>query len=201
MKLIAVLLGVLSRVNDVLLAVGRRIAMAAMVLMVAVILLQIFYRYVLDNALPWPEEAARGLMIWMTAMVAPTAYRYAGFVSIDMLPEMLPARLKAVLGLAIMLLCTTVLLVMLHHAWAQFTAPLLFDSSGLNRLLQNSGINDLLGTNMQFRTAYIYLSMSVLVSVMLLVSIELILRELGRLIWSAGEFPPLTVPDFSKETS
>ena len=53
----------LSRVNDVLLAVGRRIAMVAMVLMVAVILLQIFYRYVPDNALPWPEEAARGLMI------------------------------------------------------------------------------------------------------------------------------------------
>jgi len=33
--------------------------------MVIVILLQVFFRYVLNNALPWPDELARFLMLWM----------------------------------------------------------------------------------------------------------------------------------------
>ena len=44
-----------------------------------------FFRYVLNNALPWPDEVARFLMLWMTALIAPSAYRWGGFVSIDMI--------------------------------------------------------------------------------------------------------------------
>ena len=80
------------------------------------------------------------------------------------------------------------------HAWAHFSAPLLFDSSGLNRLLQDSGINRLLGTKVQFRTAYIYLAMSALLVLMISVSIELILRTVGRLIWDDEAFPHPPMP-------
>lgn len=196
MKLTAILLSLLCRLNDVILAVGRRIAIGAMVLMVFVILLQIFYRYVLNNALPWPEEAARALMIWMMALVVPTAYRHAGFVSIEMIPDLLPHKIRSLLLFSILLLCTAVLIVMLNHAWAHFSAPLLFDSSGLNRLLQDSGINGLLGTNLAFKTAYVYLAMSVMLIAMLLVSAELILRQIGSFIWSDSEFPPLARPAY-----
>ncbi|MCO4838254.1 MAG: TRAP transporter small permease [Oceanospirillaceae bacterium] len=157
--------------------------------MVLVILMQIFFRYVLNSALPWPEEAARGLMIWMMALVAPSAYRYTGFVSIDMLHEFLPVGLKNYLILAILILCTFVSVIMLQHAWSHFSAPLLFDSSGLNRLLQNTGINQFLGTQIQFRTAYIYLAMSVLLTLILMVSVELILRQFARIIWGNERFP------------
>lgn len=196
MKVLAILLTVLSKINDVLLAIGRRFAIGAMVLMVFVILLQIFYRYVLNNALPWPEEAARGLMIWMMAMVVPTAYRYAGFVSIEMIPDLLPPKIRSLLLFIILLLCTAVLVLMLEQAWAHFSAPLLFDSSGLNRLLQDSGLNALLGTDLQFRTAYIYLAMSVMLLVMLLVSAELILRQIGAIIWPDKALPALVRPGF-----
>ncbi len=196
MKITVAFLNVLSRVNDVLLALGRRIGVVAMVLMVAVILLQIFFRYALNNALPWPEEAARGLMIWMMALVVPTAYRYAGFVSIETVPDLMPAKVRAWLLFIILLLCTLVLCIMLNHAWAHFSAPLLFDSSGLNRLLQDSGINQLLGTELQFRTAYIYLAMSVMLVIMLLVSLELIIRQLAGLIWSPDVAPIPAKPSF-----
>ena len=196
MRIIAFLLKLLSRVNDVLLAVGRRVAIVAMVLMVFVILLQIFFRYILNNALPWPEEAARGLMIWMMALVVPTAYRHAGFVSIEMIPDLLPAKLRSLLLFIILLLCTVVLVIMLQHAWAHFSAPLLFDSSGLNRLLQQSGVNELLSTDIQFKTAYIYLAMTFMLVVMLLVSAELILRQIGRLVWSEEAFPMPVRPTF-----
>ena len=188
------LLNALSSVNGSILAVLRQVGWVAMALLVFVILLQIFFRYVLNNALPWPEEAARALMIWMMAMVAPSAYRHAGFVSIDMLPDLLPRKLRLLLMLVILLLGLLVTVVMLGHAWAHFSAPLLFDSSGLNRLLQDSGINQLLGTEIQFRTAYIYLAMSALLVLMISVSFELILRTVGRLIWDDDTFPHPAMP-------
>ena len=184
----------LDTINTRALLLGRKIGLVALGLMVLVILAQIFFRYVLNNALPWPEEAARGLMIWMMALVAPSAYRYTGFVSIDMLHEYIPARLKNYLILSILLLCSFVSVIMLQHAWSHFSAPLLFDSSGLNRLLQDTGINQLLGTKIQFRTAYIYLAMSVLLMLILMVSLELILRQLARIIWGNERFPIPKIP-------
>lgn len=194
MTLLSKILAILSGINDRILGLGRSLACGAMVLMVFCILLQIFYRYALNNALPWPEEAARALMIWMMAFVAPSAYRYAGFVAIEMVPDMLPRKLRALLMFAIILLATAVIVIMLSHAWAHFSAPLLFDSSGLNRLLQDTGINQLLGTDLVFKTAYIYLAMTVLLTIMLIVSVELILRQIGQFIWSDEEFPTLYAP-------
>lgn len=194
----AKLLTSFSTLIDKMLATGRQFAWIALAMMVLVILLQIFFRYVLNNALPWPEEAARALMIWMMALVAPSAYRHAGFVSIDMLPDLLPRPARLTLQLIILLLSLLVIIIMLDHAWAHFTAPLLFDSSGLNRLLQDSGINQLLGTRLQFRTAYVYLAMSVLLVAMILVSIELIVRQVGKLIWGDEAYPsPQLPPDMN----
>ncbi|MDA9735148.1 TRAP transporter small permease subunit, partial [SAR116 cluster bacterium] len=57
-----------------MLKIGRNLAWIAIFLMVIVILLQVFFRYVLNNALPWPDELARFLMLWMTGFIAPSAY-------------------------------------------------------------------------------------------------------------------------------
>ena len=189
-----VFIQLIGRINQAVLKFGRGIGCVAMGLMVVAILLQIFYRYALNNALPWPEEAARALMIWMMALVAPSAYRYAGFVSIDMIPDMLPRKARLFLILAILGLSLAVLVIMLDQAWAHYSAPLLFDSSGLNRLLQDSGLNQLLGTKLQFRTAYIYLAMSVLLVMLISVSVELILRLFGRIVWNDEAFPPPSAP-------
>ena len=112
---------------------------------------------------------------------------------------MLPRVLRESLILAILLVSTFVLLFMLGQAWGQYTAPLLFDSSGLNRLLQDSGINQLLGTDLKFRTAYIFLAMVVLMVLMISVSVELILRQIGRLFFSVEDFPYPELPQTMKE--
>ena len=69
------LLNILQYLNTFFLRIGRQLAWIAILLMVMVILLQVFFRYVLNNALPWPDEVARFLMLWMTALIAPSAYR------------------------------------------------------------------------------------------------------------------------------
>lgn len=65
----------LGLVNGALLAAGRAVGALCLGLMVVTILIQVFFRYVLDSALPWPEEASRFLMLWSTGLMAPTAFR------------------------------------------------------------------------------------------------------------------------------
>ena len=79
--------------NTIILRLGRKLAWIAIGLMVIIILIQVFFRYGLNSALPWPDEAARFLMLWMTGFIAPSAYRWGGFVSIDMLLSRLPSKM------------------------------------------------------------------------------------------------------------
>lgn len=194
MQAYAAALNALTAVNSAALALGRQLAWIAMALMVAVILAQVFWRYALGAPLSWPEEAARGLMIWMMGVIAPSAWRWGGFVAIDMLPSALPPRAAAVLRLAILGLALAVLVFLLQQAWTQYNARMLFNSSGLNRLLQDSGVNELLGTNIEFRTSAIFLAMSVLFAAMIAVSVELVLRAVGRLLWGPDAFPDPDLP-------
>lgn len=69
MAILLWLLKPLEVVLDIVLRFGRWIAIVAIGLMVCAILLQVFFRYVLGNALPWPEEAAIFLMLWMLSLI------------------------------------------------------------------------------------------------------------------------------------
>jgi TRAP-type C4-dicarboxylate transport system permease small subunit len=109
MAILLWLLKPLEAVLDIVLRIGRWIAIVAIGLMVCAILLQVFCRYVLGNALPWPEEAAIFLMLWMTAAIAPSAYRRGGFVALEILSSALPKRGAAVLALVLLLISGVVL--------------------------------------------------------------------------------------------
>ena len=52
-------------VNETALRLGRAVGVVAIAFMVIAILIQVFFRYVLGNALPWPDEAARFCMLCM----------------------------------------------------------------------------------------------------------------------------------------
>ena len=101
----------LENINTFILRIGRQLAWIAILLMVIVIIIQVFFRYVLNNALPWPDEVARFLMLWMTGFIAPSAYRWGGFVSIDMLERFLPKILSNILVFLILIISLTVLLI------------------------------------------------------------------------------------------
>ncbi|MEN8656759.1 TRAP transporter small permease subunit [Marivita sp.] len=109
MAILLWLLKPLEVVLDIVLRFGRWIAIVAIGLMVCAILLQVFFRYVLGNALPWPEEAAIFLMLWMTAVIAPSAYRRGGFVALEILSSALSKRGAALLALVLLLISGVVL--------------------------------------------------------------------------------------------
>jgi len=109
----------LRSINNVLLATGRAIGVFAIATMVVVILLQVFCRYILNNALPWPDEAARFCMLWMTGLMAPTALRNGGFVAIDTIEAILPNMATRLLQLLLLLISLAVLITAVKIGWKE----------------------------------------------------------------------------------
>jgi TRAP-type transport system small permease protein len=111
----------LGFINSALLALGRWIGALCLGLMVIAILAQVFFRYVLNNALPWPEEASRFLMLWSTGLMAPTAFRRGGFVAIDMIVRMLPRGVATIVSVFLMAVTILVLWISLGIGWSEVT--------------------------------------------------------------------------------
>lgn len=183
-------LRVISYVNSMILAIGRNIAWIALGLMVAVILLQVVFRYVFNNALAWPDEAARFLMLWMTGLIAPSAFRWGGFVAIDMLPLALPRVPGLLLTMILLLLSITVLAMGLQHGYSHtmgFGGN--FDSSSLRLPLDWIGFE-----SMKVKLRYMYGSLLLGLILLLCVNVELILRTLVSLISPNAALPSTDAP-------
>lgn len=93
-----------GRINAFIAKLGCRLAALLLATMVAIVLAQVFYRYVLDDAFGWSEEMAKVMMVWVTFLVSPWAYRYGAFVSVDMFVEPFGERFRLWMGLIINLL-------------------------------------------------------------------------------------------------
>lgn len=167
------------------LRICRKMAVVALGLMVLAILIQVFFRYVLNNALPWPDEAARFMMLWMTGLVAPSAYRWGSFVSIDIIMDRVGRRLGAVLNLIILLMGLAVLIVALNFAQKHIASGWLFNSSSLRLPLNLVGLE-----SVRLKLAWMYMSLPVGFGLMVLVSIELIYKQAHMLINPSIDYGP-----------
>lgn len=194
MAVLLTLLRPLEWVNDLVLKVGRTIATVAIGLMVVCILVQVFFRYVLNNALPWPEEAARFLMLWMTGLIAPSAYRRGGFVAIDMLLLMLPRTLGALVSLALLLLSGLVLVMGLQLGLKHINSGWLFASSTLYLPLELIGQK-----GFKIKLAWMYMSLYTGLWLLLMVNVELVLRALIEMFGGKDRLRPLTHEDLVVE--
>ncbi len=163
----------LEIINTFILRIGRQLAWIAILLMVIVIIIQVFFRYVLNNALPWPDEVARFLMLWMTGLIAPTAYRWGGFVSIDMLERFLPKILSNLLIFTILLISLIVLLIGFEMGLKHINAGWIFSSSSIKIPFSLIG-----GKTEAMKLAWMYMSLPVGIFLLILVNFELFLRNI-----------------------
>ncbi len=61
------------------------VAVALFSAMVAVTTIGVFFRYVLNSALPWAEEADRYLFIWLSFVGASITMRHKAHIAVDIL--------------------------------------------------------------------------------------------------------------------
>lgn len=171
--------------NAAVLALGRWLGVVCVAGMVAAILIQVFYRYVLGNALAWPEELARFLMLWMTGLMAPTAYRQGGFVGIDMLVRLLPRALAALLALALLGVAMAVLLVGFRIGWAEVT--------GFGGRFETDALRVPVSWDLsewkKVPRSWTMTSLAVGVTLMIAVTAELMLRAIVRLLGGGDRLP------------
>jgi TRAP-type C4-dicarboxylate transport system permease small subunit len=178
---------ILARCNTAILRLGRHLSVIALALMVVIMLLQVFFRYALNNALPWPDEAARFCMLWMTGLMAPLALRHGGFVAIDMFQQMLPRLLATILQLTLWLVALIVLIVAVQIGWDHFNAGWLFKSSSMK--IPAGLISE---RPVRMPLAYSYMSLLLSVCLMISVSAELTMRHVRQLL--TGHDPLLDNP-------
>ncbi|MEM7197007.1 MAG: TRAP transporter small permease subunit [Pseudomonadota bacterium] len=173
------------KLNTYALRIFRRVAWVALGLMVLIILLQVVFRYIFNNALAWPDEAARFLMLWMVGLVAPSALRWSGFVAIDTLPSMLPRIVGSVLSLFLLALIFMVLLVAAQHGMKHvFGFGGSFDSSSLKLPLDWFG-----GQEVKVKLRYMYGALLFGIVTMLVIAVELIIRSVFGLFLPDTELP------------
>jgi len=183
-KSLLLFFNILQNINTFILRIGRQLAWIAILMMVIVIIIQVFFRYVLNNALPWPDEVARFFMLWMTGLIAPSAYRWGGFVSIDMLERFLPKILSNILIFLILLVSLTVLLIGFEMGLKHINAGWIFSSSSIKIPFSLVG-----GKTEAMKLAWMYMSLPVGIFLLILVNVELVLRNILSIFNSENNLP------------
>ncbi|MEM6696695.1 MAG: TRAP transporter small permease subunit [Pseudomonadota bacterium] len=190
MGLLLAVLAPMGAVIGFVLKIGRAIGVVAIAVMVVAILIQVVARYVFNNALPWPDEAARFCMLWMTGLMAPTAFRRGGFVALDMISGFMSDRVAAVLSLILLLISVLILFVAVQIGFSEVTG---FGGRFATASLYIPTFDG------WFRIPRSWMMLSLLVGVVLLfiVNIELILRSLVTMMGGGDRLPELDMGDMA----
>ena len=178
-----------ASINETLHPIGKWISTLALILMVCFILLQVVMRYVFNDAPNWSEEAARFGMLWLVGLMAPIAYRHGGFVAIDMLERALSEWLAALLSLVLLLMSFAVLLVMWDKGLNNHVDSL--SGRGCSSTLRWPLGFEIGKCGNKFSNYYQYLALWVGVNLMILVCVELILRQGLKLLGRDAGLAPL----------
>jgi len=178
-----------AAINEIIHKVGKYVAAGALIFMVSCILLQVFMRYALNDAPNWTEEAARFGMLWMTGLMAPIAYRHGGFVAIDMLERALSERLSTVLTLVLFAMSFAVLLVMWDKGLNNHVDSL--TGRGCSSTLRWPFGFEIGKCGPRFSNYYQYSALWVGINLLIIVCVELILRQGLKLFGRDAGLAPL----------
>jgi TRAP-type C4-dicarboxylate transport system permease small subunit len=183
------LTNLLGRLNAAVLMVGLWLGAGALGIMLFFMLMQVFFRYFLGNALPWSEEASRFLMLWMTGLLVPTAFRQGGFVAIGMIIDHLPRLFSTLITFVFLLLSATVLYVGMRIGWNEVTG--IGGRFAMSAIAVPTSFD--LSTWMKVPRGWMMASLAVGVTLMFVVNIELSLRALLKLTGHDRQLIPIQI--------
>lgn len=65
----------------------KMIIILLLIIMTVTVLLQVFFRFVIKNSLPWSEELARYIMIWLVMLSAGLAFDQNSHIGVDFIVD------------------------------------------------------------------------------------------------------------------
>ena len=90
-----------TRIDRHVLAANRLLMIAAMAAMSVIVFASVSIRFLTDYSIPWAEEVARYLMVWLTFLGAGPVLRYGGHIAVENLQDSLPPRAALALRVVI----------------------------------------------------------------------------------------------------
>ncbi len=82
----------------VLLGVAKAVVILISVLMIAVTMAQVVFRYLVEAPLPWSEELARYCFVWIVFLGAAIGLSRGVHLGVDLLVNQMPERIRKVLA-------------------------------------------------------------------------------------------------------
>lgn len=143
-----------------------------LLVMLICILLQVVFRGFLNVGLSWTEELARYGMIWLVYIGAIVSLEQGSHIAIDLLINRLSPKSQKYTRLASNLMILFFLFVLLKEGKKLILAPVI-----INQLTPGLGIS----------TAYIYSVIPVCTSIMVIVLIGLIIKDIKELLIMRNE--------------
>lgn len=154
------IIALLGAFNGRVMPVLVNIAAVLIVLMTVAVVAGVFFRYVLNNSLPFVEEVAIVAAIWVAFLVAPFAYRTGGHVAIELIIQSLPG----ILTRALRILLNLLILWLLYRF---FIEAITFVKNG----------NFQKANTLPIKTSWLRSIVPFSIAMLILVGVELILRD------------------------
>ena len=164
-------LSLLAKMNQTACGAARNLAGFLLVIMLLVVVLQIVFRYVLNDSLIWSEEIAKAMMVWTAFLVAPWAYRVGANVRIELFVNEMPPTFRNLLTLVLNLMVFWIILVFLWESIGFWQRGLTVRADSL-----------------PIQVAWVYCIVPVVFSIMALVGIEQLLRNFLTLMYPGQDF-------------
>lgn len=98
-------------------AVVRAVAAVLMVAMTALVLVDVFWRYVLNSPLGSPQELSVMCMVWVAMLGAATAVKRGSHVSITFFVDAMPPTARRLAGLFSSLVMLALFYLMVSQGW------------------------------------------------------------------------------------
>jgi TRAP-type C4-dicarboxylate transport system permease small subunit len=168
----------LAYVNELTCGIARNFAGLLLVAMVLIVVMQIVFRYVLNDSLIWTEELAKTMMVWTAFLVAPWAYRVGANVRIEIFTNEMPKRLRKSMELILNLAVLWIVAIFLWESFGFWTRGLTVRADSL-----------------PIQVAWFYSVVPVAFSLLLLAGIEQILRNVLGLLHPEEDFEIAHVDD------
>lgn len=112
---------ILDKINGGVEKVAVNMAWVMLLAITLLNIIQVFYRYVLNNALSWSEEASLWMMVWITFVILPVAYHKGLNISMMLFRDMLKKnRVEYIIRCLFHCIVISIALVCFYQAWNMF---------------------------------------------------------------------------------
>ena len=108
----------------------------------AIIVIQVFFRYVLNSSISWSDEVMGFLLVWLTFTGAVLAMHDNSHIGIDILAEMVPLRMRLFVNI---LIDACIMLFLVVFTWAaSLLCMKMFDNYAISLEIRMSYIYSIL---------------------------------------------------------